>query len=76
MRHRVRASVRAIFLIMHVLLFFRVIRARTRPTLVTVGESHLSLHLHLHLHYIYIYIYIYLYYSTTSFKHETNHFLA
>jgi len=30
----------------------------------------ISLHLHLCLHYIYIY------YSTTSFKHETSHFLA
>ena len=39
-------------------------------------SQHVHLHLHLRLHYIYIYIYIYLYYSTTSFKHETSHFLA
>ena len=35
-----------------------------------------SQHVHLHLHLLLHYIYIYLYYSTTSFKHETSHFLA
>ena len=35
-----------------------------------------SQHVHLHLHLCLHYIYIYLYYSTTSFKHETSHFLA
>ena len=41
--------------------FLWVIRARTRPTLVTVGESHLSLHLNM-----YIYIRFYVYTTSTS----------
>ena len=39
--------------------FLWVIHAHTRPTLVTVGESHLSLHL-------YMYICIYIYTTSTS----------
>ena len=37
---------------------------------VSLISTSLHVHMHLHLHYIYIY------YSTTSFKHETSHFLA
>ena len=73
MRHRVRASVRAIFLFVHVLLFLWVIRARTRPTLVTVGESRLFLHLNM---YIYICIYVYTTstytYTSTIVQHVLN----
>ena len=66
MRHRVRASVHAIFLFVNVLLFLWVIRARTRPTLLTVGEWHLSLHLNM-----YIYICIYVYTTSTSTSTST-----
>ena len=41
--------------------FFQVIHARTPPTFVTVGESHLCLHLNM-----YIYICIYVYTTSTS----------
>src|SRR5215216_2847924 len=66
MRHKVRASVRAILLFVHILLFWWVIRACTRPTLVTVGESHLSLHLNM-----YMYICIYVYTTSTSTSTST-----